>query len=97
MTTQNIRLKDADGNVLHPETELMMIQGAQRAPGFMVFGTYISEITEDRVVFPAIAVYTQSPSAEPVIYKAYYFDTDNAAFREMEPNDFRPMKTYFAR
>lgn len=96
MATQNIRLKDADGNVLHPETELMMIQGAQRAPGFMVFGTYISKETDDRIVFPAIAVYTKSPSAEPVIFKAYYFDMDNANFREMDPNNFHPMKTYFA-
>ena len=96
MATQNIRLKDADGNVLHPETELMMIQGAQRAPGFMVFGTYISKGTDVSIAFPAIAVYTKSPSAEPVIFKAYYFDVDNANFREMEPNNFQPMKNYFA-
>ena len=96
MATQNIRLKDADGNVLHPETELMMIQGAQRAPGFIAFGTYILKETDDRIVFPAIAVYRKSPSAEPVIIKAYYFDMDNAAFREMDTNNFRPMISYFA-
>lgn len=96
MATQNIRLKDADGNVLHPETELMMIQGAQRAPGFLAFGAHILKETDDRIVFPAIAIYRKSPSAEPVIIKAYYFDIDNANFREMDPNDFQPMKTYFA-
>ena len=50
MATQNIRLKDADGNVLLPETGIDLIRGAQKAPGFMAFGTYNIREEKRRIV-----------------------------------------------
>ena len=99
MATQNIRLKDADGNVLHPETELMMIQGAQRAPGFMAFGTYnIREENGYRAWFPAFAVYQKlQDESQPSIVKIYYVDMNSNTLQEAaETNNFRPLNGYFA-
>lgn len=99
MATQNIRLKDADGNVLLPETGIDLIRGAQKAPGFMAFGTYnIREENGYRAWFPAFAVYQKLPDeSQPSIVKIYYIDMNSATLQEtVDINNFRPLNGYFA-
>lgn len=99
MATQRIRLKDADGNVLLPETGIDLIRGAQKAPGFMAFGTYnIREENGYRAWFPAFAVYQKLPDeSQPSIVKIYYIDMNSATIQETaEINNFLPLNGYFA-
>ena len=99
MATQRIRLKDADGNVLLPETGIDLIRGAQKAPGFMAFGTYnIREENGYRAWFPAFAVYQKLPDeSQPSIVKIYFIDMNSNTLQETtETNNFRPLNGYFA-
>ena len=99
MATQRIRLKDADGNVLLPETGIDLIRGAQKARGFMAFGTYnIREENGYRAWFPAFAVYQKLPEeSRPSIVKIYYIDMNSTTIQETaEINNFFPLNGYFA-
>ena len=96
---QRIRLKDADGNVLLPETGIDLIRGAQKAPGFMAFGTYnIREENGYRAWFPAFAVYQKLPDeSQPSIVKIYYIDMNSNTLQEAtETNNFFPLNGYLA-
>ena len=98
MATQRIRLKDADGNVLLPETGIDLIH-ARKLPGFMAFGTYnIREENGYRAWFPAFAVYQRRPDElEPSIVKIYYIDMNSNTLQEtIDINNFRSLNGYFA-
>ena len=102
MATQNIRLKDADGNVLHPETNLKMIQGAQQpgfTPGFFVFGTYETQVDEDAWDdYPAFGVYRMDHPGRPNgITKAFYVNNSGNIVAITDLTQFKPMKDYFAK
>lgn len=102
MATQNIRLKDADGNVLHPETSLEMIQGTQfvgRTPGFFVFGTYETQVDEDAWDdYPAFGVYRMDRPGRPQgITKAFYINNSGNIVAITDLAQFKPMKGYFAK
>lgn len=95
-----VKLKDADGNVLHPETELKMIKGAQEAyttPGFFVFGTY--EEQEDEDVwddYPAFGLYRFGGIGGSRIIKAFYVNNSGNIVAITDLTQFKPMKDYFA-
>lgn len=101
MATQNIRLKDADGNVLLPETSLKMIQGTQFVgitPGFFVFGTYENQVDEDAWDdYPAFGVYHMDRPGRPQgITKAFYINNSGNIVAITDLAQFKPMKGYFA-
>lgn len=99
MATQRIRLKDADGNVLLPETGIDLIRGAKKAPGFMTFGTFIyKDENSNDVWLPAFALYIKGRSeSTPNIAHVYYIDLRSGNFMETSEIDkFHPLKEYFA-
>ena len=54
-----VRLKDASGEILHPETEWSVIKGLNT--GFIVFGYVSSDYDEDTIdYYPAIRAYRRS-------------------------------------
>lgn len=102
MATQNIRLKDADGNVLHPETQLKMIKGTQfvgTTPGFFVFGTYETQVDEDAWDdYPAFGVYHIGSFGQASgITKAFYVNNSGNIVAITDLTQFKPMKDYFAK
>lgn len=100
MTIQNVRLKDADGNVLHPETELKMIRGAEGwiTPGFFVFGTYEEQVDQDAWEhYPALGVYRIGGVGYTTgIIKAFYVNGSGNIVAITDLTQFKPMGEYFA-